>query len=428
MRRLDEVNPSLNAIVTVAEDALDRARAAEAAVLSAELGPLHGLPITVKDTIETASIRTTGGSRLRATYVPRTDATVVARLKRAGAIVIGKTNTPEMAVPYECDNPVFGRTNNPANLSRTSGGSSGGEAAAIASYMSPAGIGSDLSGSIRVPAHFCGIAGLKPTTGAVPVDGHMPEVTGPLSLGASIGPMARTVSDLRLLFRVIASHKIELSGPAGKSRVAFYVDDRIAPVTADTARAVRDAAETLRDAGFDVREEVPPGTADGTRLWVELFSRSAAAQLQKFYRGKEDRAGPAVAAILSKTGNLSSFADRIDSAEQLARAVVERERLREHLLHWMLTTPLILAPVGSTPAFPHGSAHLDVDGTPVNIFRGFSYSQTYNVFGFPAVAIPVRRSSQDLPIGVQIIGRPFEEETVLRAAEIIERGFVLARD
>src|SRR5213080_4945853 len=205
LRRIESINPSLNAIVTLAEDAIDHARAADSALSKGErAGPLHGVPFTVKDTIDTRGLRTTSGSQIRAHHVPERDAPVVARLKAAGAIILGKTNTAEMAIPYETDNPVFGRTNNPYDLSRTPGGSSGGEAAAIAAGLSAAGIGSDLAGSIRVPAHFCGIAALKPTTGIVPMEGHLPLAMGTLSLGASIGPMARRVADLALLFSVIA--------------------------------------------------------------------------------------------------------------------------------------------------------------------------------------------------------------------------------
>ncbi|MBD0326454.1 MAG: amidase, partial [Pyrinomonadaceae bacterium] len=178
------MNPSLNAVVTLAPDALEHARVAEEALMrGAVKGALHGVPVTVKDTIDTEGLRTTCGSLLRAENVPATDATAVARLKAAGAIVLGKTNTAEMALTYEADNAVFGRTNNPHDARRTSGGSSGGEAAAISAHLSPAGLGSDLMGSIRVPAHFCGIAGLKPTTGRVPSVGHTPPATGALSLG-----------------------------------------------------------------------------------------------------------------------------------------------------------------------------------------------------------------------------------------------------
>ncbi|HXI23117.1 MAG TPA: amidase [Pyrinomonadaceae bacterium] len=422
LKRIEELNPSLNAIVTIPDDVIDRARDAEDAIVrGGEVGPLHGLPITIKDTIETKGLRTTSGSRLRRDYVPDRDATVVARLKAAGAIVLGKTNVPEMAIPYETDNPVFNRTNNPKDLSMTPGGSSGGEAAAIAAYMSPAGVGSDLSGSIRVPAHFCGIAGLKPTTGVIPIDGHIPEVIGPMALGACVGPMARSVDDLALLYRVMtAQTKSDREHDDRRGAVVFYVHDGVAPVTEETEAAVRTAVEKLVDAGYDVREERPPAVAEGQRLWVELFSRVSAEQLRDFYRGREDEAGPLVASIIRRNAENSSFADKVENAERLAKAVVERERLRETLLLWMKNTPLIIAPVGSVPAFPHGAKRVEVRGESISIFRAFSYSQTFNAFGLPACSVPVSRSAEGLPIGVQVIGRPFAEEEVLAAAKIIE--------
>ena len=209
LERIEQLNPALNAIVTIAPDVLDRARQAEASLMRGDTpGPLHGLPITIKDTIETADLRSTSGSVVRAQFVPRVDAPSVARLRAAGAIILGKTNVAEMAMDYTADNPVFGRTNNPHDTSRTPGGSSGGEAAAIATCMSAGGLGSDLAGSIRIPAHFCGIAGLKPTTGSVPGAGQFPPSIGPYSLGAAIGPMARRVEDLQLLFSALRETRV----------------------------------------------------------------------------------------------------------------------------------------------------------------------------------------------------------------------------
>jgi amidase len=302
LHRIDQINPSLNAIVTLAPDVLDQARAREREMIGGgTLGPLHGLPLTVKDTIATAGIRTTSGSRLLANFVPEVDALVVARLKAAGAIILGKTNTPELAIPYETDNPVFGRTNNPHDLNRTAGGSSGGEAAAIAAHLSAAGIGSDLSGSIRVPAHFCGIAGLKPTTGLLPMDGHVPQATGTLALGACVGPIARRVIDLRLLLNVLADVSlvaISESDFVDRSRrqlrgvsVAYYSEDGVAPVTEDTSTAVEAAAKALAEAGLRVRGERPPSVSEGSRLWVELFSHAASEQLREFYRGSRTPGG-----------------------------------------------------------------------------------------------------------------------------------------
>ena len=431
LQRIARINPSLNAIVTLADDALDRARQAEAALIKRDnIGPLHGVPLTIKDTIETKGLRTTAGSRLLIDHVPDRDATVVARLKAAGAIILGKTNTPEMAAYYESDNPVFDRTNNPHDLNRTPGGSSGGEAAAIAACLSPAGIGSDLAGSIRLPAHFCGIAGLKPTMGRVPFDGHTPAVEGSLSLGVSIGPMARAVSDLALLFKVIADD-VPSDAHAGKQtardlrglRAAWYINDGVAPVDEEIASAVERAAEVLRDAGLEVEQGRPPGVEQGFRLWLELFSQTVSKQLADYYRGRETDAGPRVAAMLARASDDdASKAGKIAAAEGLAKAVVERERLREGLLRWMKTTPIIIAPVGATCAFAHGARRVDVGGESISVFRAFSYSQTYNVFGLPSVAVPAGRSVKGLPIGVQIIGAPFAEQTGLAVAAIVEEA------
>ena len=392
------------------------------------LGPLHGVPLTIKDTINTKGLRTTSGSRLLATNVPHRDATAVARLKAAGAIILGKTNTPEMAIPYETDNPVFGRTNNPHALDRTPGGSSGGEAAAISAGLSPAGIGSDLSGSIRVPAHFCGIVGLKPTTGSVPMDGHTPAANGLLSLGACIGPMARTVTDLSLLFSVLAAQfesRKELESDVallGGLRIAWYADDGVAPVTNETRAVLVATVKALSSAGFEVIEERPPGVSHGSRLWIELFSRAASDQLCDFYEGREHEAGSLVSMQIANAKTKTDLRARISKAESVAAAVLERERLREELLQWMKTTPLILAPVGSTPAFAHGAGRVQVNDESISVFRAFSYAQAFNVFGLPSVVVPAGRSADGLPIGVQIIGRPFEERTVLAVATLIEKA------
>lgn len=435
LQRIEHFNPYLNAIVTLEPDVIELARAAEAELMHGrEVGPLHGVPLTIKDTIETLGLRTTSGSRLRTQHVPDCDATAVARLKAAGAIILGKTNTPEMAIPYETDNPIFGRTNNPHDLERTAGGSSGGEAAAIAACLSPAGLGSDLSGSIRVPAHFCGIVGLKPTAGRVPMDGHIPAATGPLSLGACIGPMARRVEDLALLFRVISDatqfevSRSDLSEKRSKawlagSGVAFFIDHDAAPVTEDTAEAIKAAAKALSQAGLEVIEKKPPGLSDGSQLWIDLFSGPAREQLREFYRGRESEAGPLVSSALqTEVREGKNMGARIERAEALARVLVKRERLREDILRWMKTTPLIVMPVGAVPAFAHGTARVDVRDESISIFRAFSYAHAANVFGLPSAVVPAGRSKEGLPIGVQIVGRPFDERTVLAVAAAIEEA------
>ncbi|HEV8139266.1 MAG TPA: amidase [Pyrinomonadaceae bacterium] len=433
LRAIERINPTINAIVTIAGDLHERAVEAENAIMrGSAVGLLQGLPITIKDTIDTAGLRTTSGSRIRARYVPQQDAPAVARLKAAGAIVLGKTNVPEMAIPYECDNPVFGRTNNPHKVECTAGGSSGGEAAAIAAHVSPAGIGSDLSGSIRVPAHFCGITGLKPTVGCVPMEGHTPSASGVVGLGASIGPMARHVKDVALLFRVLAnSGDLEMSPKeildakrVSGARVAWYTEDGTTPVSGEIKQKVQSAALALADAGLQTFEALPPGVSKAPQLWMDLFSRAANSEIVLLYRGREDEAGPLVSRLLrSQNEEPNEFEDRIDTAEKLAHAVVERERLREDLLRWMKTTPLILAPVGATATFEHGRQRVDIDGTYASVFSAFSYSQAFNVFGFPSVTVPAGKTSSGLPIGVQVIGRPFEEFTMLAAASIIEQAF-----
>ncbi len=421
LKQISKLNSALNAIVTMAPDVMERARAAEAAVMRDDnLGALHGIPITIKDTIETAGVRTTSGSKVRADYIPANDAPAVARLKAAGAILLGKTNTAEMAMDYTADNLLFGRTNHPQNPNLTPGGSSGGEAVAIATYMSPAGLGSDLAGSIRIPAHFCGIAGLKPTTKRVPGDGQFPPSTGPYSLGAVVGPMARRVGDLRYLFRVLTndSNLWSRRGPDLKgSRVAWYTNDGSVPVTDETARTVTAAAKALTEAGLIGEERRPPHIDRGNELWLKLFSRASVVQLRNAYAGRERDGGSFVSWRLA-----NADAPPPPTLDEYIGAWIERDRLREDLLNWMETVPILIAPVGATQAYEHDTLKVTVQGSTFGTFRAFSYSQAFNVFDLPAVTVPAGRSAEGLPIGVQIVGQPNAEEMVLAAAEIVEEA------
>ncbi len=418
LQRIEKLNPALNAIVTVAPDALDRAREAEAAVMRGDgLGDLHGVPVTIKDTIETAGLRTTSGSVIRQDYVPALDAPAVARLKVAGAIVLGKTNAAEMAMDYNADNPVFGRTNHPQDPNLTPGGSSGGEAVAIATGMSPGGLGSDLAGSVRIPAHFCGIAALKPTTGRVPGEGQFPPSTGPYALGAAIGPMARRVDDLRRLFSVLSNDSLSRANDLRGVRVAWYTDDGIAPVTEETARAVADAAKTLAEAGLVTEERRPPHVERGNEMWLKVFSRASVVQLRKVYKDRESLGGSFVSWRLATADD-----NPAPTLDEYIAGWMERDRLREELLQWLETTPLIVAPVGATPAYAHETLKVTVQGRTMGTFRAFSYSQTFNVFDLPVVTVPAGRSKDGLPIGVQIVGRPFAEDLVLSAAEVVEKA------
>jgi len=408
LEQISRLNPELNAIVTVAPDALDRARVAE--------GDLCGLPITIKDTIETAGLRTTSGSRIRADFVPDRDAPAVARLKRAGAVIIGKTNAAEMAMDYNADNPLFGRTVHPLDAQLTPGGSSGGEAVAIATHMSLGGLGSDLAGSIRIPAHFCGVCGLKPTTGRVPGEGQFPPSTGPYGLGAAIGPMARSVGDLRLLFEVLSNERNFDTDLRKGSRFAWYADDSVVPVTDETAKAVKNAATALLDAGLVGEERVPLHVERGNELWLKLFSRASVVQLRQAYAGREAEGGSFVSWRLRTADDTPA-----PSLDEYIANWMERDRLREELLRWMETTPLIIAPVGATPAYEHDTLKVTVQGATMGTFRAFSYAQAFNVFDLPVAVVPAGRANNGLPIGVQIVGRPFAEEMVLAAAEIVEQ-------
>src|SRR6266542_3713864 len=422
LNRIEEINPKLNAIVTIAPDALEKAKEAEAAVTrGAALGPLHGVPVTIKDTIETAGLRTTSGSAMRAGFIPERDAPAVARLKAAGAIVLGKTNAAEMAMDYTADNPVFGRTNNPYDLSRTPGGSSGGEAAAIAACLSPAGLGSDLAGSIRIPSHFCGIVGLKPTTGRVAGAGQCPPSIGPYTLGSAIGPMARRVEDLGLLFAALTGTSTtslqKTRNDMRGSRAAWYADDEVAPVTKETRQAVEDAARVLADAGLVVEQYRPGKVERGSAVGLRLSSRASAVQLRDVYSGHAEEGGGFVRWRLATADEA-----RPPTLDEYIRSWMERDRLRAELIEWMERIPLIVAPIGSTPALEHDASKVTVAGQTFGVFRAFSYAQTFNVFDLPCVSVPAARSSEGLPIGVQIIGRPFAEDEVLAAASIVEEA------
>jgi Asp-tRNA(Asn)/Glu-tRNA(Gln) amidotransferase A subunit family amidase len=418
LRRIDEVNPGLNAIVTLASDAADKAKEAEAALIRGEItGPLHGVPLTIKDTIETKGIRSTSGSLLRADFIPQADAPAVARLKTAGAIILGKTNPAEMAMDYTADNRVFGRTNNPHDRERTPGGSSGGEAAAIATCMTPGGLGSDLAGSIRIPSHFCGIAGLKPTVGVVPGEGQFPTARGPYSLGSVIGPMARNVGDLRLLLGALSRNPVKSDEAISGLRLAWYTDDGVSPVTEATREAVAAAAKALSHAGLTTENVLPPGIDRGHEMWLKLFSRASVVQLRHVYAGHEEKAGEFVRWRLATADDTPA-----QTIDEYIDSWSERDHLRERLLEWMEDRPLLVAPVGATPALLHDTHKVTVGDQTLSTFRAFSYSQAFNVFDLPVVVVPAGRSSEGLPIGVQIVGRPFAEAMVLDAAAIVEEA------
>src|ERR1700685_2198631 len=429
LARIEQLNPKLKAFGHLdAEGARRQARAAEEAVTRHEkLGPLHGVPISIKSSIEVTGLRCESGTKLRAGFVAAQDAPLVSRLRQAGAIILGTTNAPELLMAWETDNLLYGRTNNPWDLSRTPGGSSGGEAAAIAAGCSAGGVGSDGGGSIRVPAHFSGVFGLKPTPGRVPSTGHYPASAGPFALLGVVGPMARRGADVARLFSVTAGHDIgdPVSAPVPlrawsdaeilKLRVAYFEDDGATPVTAETAAAVRAAAEALRGQGFQVEAWRPQNLERVWQLWWNLFGRGVQAAFAATVEGREAELSPMYRAWRERVG----LEPALDGREWL-NTLVGRDALREKLLRQMETFPILICPACAVPAFRHGEREWTVQGRKVEYLKAMSYSQWFNLLGNPAAVVPVGRSAEDLPIGVQIVGRPWEDEAVLAVAAKIE--------
>jgi Asp-tRNA(Asn)/Glu-tRNA(Gln) amidotransferase A subunit family amidase len=433
LAQIEKLNPRLNAFVQVdAERALRVAHDAENSVIREKmrrepLGSLHGVPISIKSSIIVAGLRCEAGSRLREGFIAPQDAPLVARLKNAGAIVLGTTNTPELLMAWETDNLLYGRTNSPWDLERTPGGSSGGEAAAIAAGMSAGGVGSDGGGSIRVPAHFSGICGLKPTPGRIPATGHYPTSAGPFALIGVVGPMARTVADLRVLFAVMqgpdvgdtCSAPVPVRWPSDdeikKLRIGYFEDDGRTPVTAETRKAVRAAAEALRGAGFQVEHFQPEGLEEARRVWEKFFVIAGGMLLRPMCKGKAD-----ISPILKQFLD-SSAAEPTLTGEALLDAWIRRDTLRARFLAKMQEYPILLCPVAAIPAFRHGERSWQVEGKTVSYLDAWSYTEFFNLLGNPAAVVPVSQSSEGLPIGVQLVGRPWAEEQVLSVAGILEQ-------
>jgi Asp-tRNA(Asn)/Glu-tRNA(Gln) amidotransferase A subunit family amidase len=429
LKRIERLNPELNAFVQVdAEGALRQARAAEIAVSRKQgLGPLHGVPVSIKSSIEVAGLRWEAGTKLRTGYIAAQDAPLVSRLRRAGAIILGTTNCAELLMAWETDNLIYGRTNNPWDLSRTPGGSSGGEAAAIASGCSAGGVGSDGGGSIRVPAHFSGICGLKPTPGRIPATGHFPKSVGPSALIGVVGPMARTVADLETLFEVMqgaddgdpsaAPVPVRWPGKDGlkKIRIGYFEDDGRTPVTPETRAAVRAAAEALRCAGFQVQPFRPEGLELARQLWWKFFGIAGGMLLGPLTKGHEADLSP----ILKEFSSWVA-AEPSHTGQSLLDAWIRRVEVREQIFVQMREWPVLLCPVASIPAFKHGERSWKVDGQTVQYLDAWSYTEWFNLLGMPAAVVPVGKSSRGLPIGVQLITHPWEEELALAVAGAIE--------
>jgi Asp-tRNA(Asn)/Glu-tRNA(Gln) amidotransferase A subunit family amidase len=430
LAKIERLNPKLNAYVQVDTERVRReARAAETAVVrGTEIGPLHGVPISIKSSIAVAGMRCESGTRLRAGFVADHDAPLVARLRNAGAIILGVTNTPEILMAWETDNLLYGRTNSAWDLERTPGGSSGGEAAAIAAGMSAGGVGSDGGGSIRVPAHFSGICGLKPTPGRIPSTGHFPASSGPFALIGVVGPMARTVADLKALFEIMqgpddgdsCAAPVPLQWPGDAEvkqlRIGYFEEDGRTPVTPETRAAIRTAAEALGHAGFQVEPFRPEGLEEARLLWKKFFVAAAGMLIRPMFHDRDRDLSPILKQFLEW-----SAAEPVLTGESLLDAWIRRDVARADFLAQMKKYPILLCPAAAIPAFRHGERSWTIEGKTVEYLDAWSYTEFFNLLGNPGIVVPVSHSSEGLPIGVQIVGRPWEEEKVLAVAAVLER-------
>lgn len=429
LANIERLNRTLNAFVDVDVGRVRReARAAEVAVTNgAVLAPLHGVPISIKSSIDVAGLKCETGTLLRGGMLAKTDAPLVARLRQAGAIVLGVTNAPEMLMAWETDNLLYGRTYNPWDLERTPGGSSGGEAAAIASGMSAGGVGSDGGGSIRVPAHFSGICGLKPTPGRIPSTGHFPESGGPFALLGVVGPMARNVADLKTLFATMqgpddgdtCAAPVPLRWPSETEtrqlRVGYFEDDGRTPVTREIRDAVRKSADSLSRAGFHVEPFSPEGLEEARELWRKFFVKAGGILIDPMFKGRESDRSPILRQYLEWSENEPDL-----GGDNLLHAWIARDTLRARFLVQMRKYPILLCPPAAIPAFQHGERQWQIEGKTVHYLDAWSYTEWFNLLGNPAAVVPVSHS-KGLPVGVQIVGRPWEEEQVLAVAAAIER-------
>jgi Asp-tRNA(Asn)/Glu-tRNA(Gln) amidotransferase A subunit family amidase len=430
LERAANCEAQLNSFVHLGADGarLQALSAEAAAQRGGTLGPLHGVPITIKSNLDAAGWPCPAGSVLRKGYVPADDAPLVARLKAAGAIVLGNTNTPEFLMAYESSNLLTGKTSNPWDLTRTAGGSSGGEAAAIASGCSVGGVGSDGGGSIRVPAHFCGICGLKPTPGRIPSTGHFPAGAGALSWLGAVGPMARTIADLHVLFEVMAGPdpgdalsapvplKMEDAKQRKGMRIGVLESDVLGKATPATQAAVKRAGESLAAQGFQVEPFRLSGLGRALEIWWFFFGTVVAHLFQPTIAGQEDQLSPVFRDYLS-------FAEQETppSFDCFLDACAQRDLVRSEILRQMRDVPILISPVCSTPAFPHGEGTWRL-GAEQCYRETMRFSQWLNLAGCPGVSVPVGASAEGLPIGVQVIGRPHEEELVLAITELIEQA------
>jgi amidase len=421
VRRIDEVNPDLNAVVVVlAERALEEADEADRRTAAGEeTGPLHGVPLTVKENVDVAGTATTQGVKAFEGVVAPVDATLVARLRAGGAIVLGRTNLPDMGLRVSTDSSLRGLTRNPWHAGKTAGGSSGGEAAALASGMTPLGVGNDIGGSLRNPAHCCGVSSLKPTPHRVPHTVSLPPEDGPLSfqMMAVHGPMARSVADLRQAFELMigsdwrdpaaVSTLLYPHGAGGPVRVAVMAEPAGGATDPEVAAVVRNAAAKLAEAGFEVEEVSPPGYAEAVELWADfLFTELHGMR-------------PLLEPIMGDDGRAFLFG-ALDARPPLdlpayIELFIRRRRLARGWNEFFQKHPVVLSPVWPRTAFDHGWDLTDPDGT----LRLLDPIKPANVLGLPS-AVTFGGLAGGLPVGVQCIAAPHRDDQALQVAEVLQ--------
>jgi amidase len=417
--RIDRLNPAINAVVTLDADRARQAAAAadEATARGDDLGPLHGLPITIKDAIEVAGVRSTGGAVALTDHVPAADAPVVAKVKAAGALVFGKTNVPEWSGDLQTFNQIFGPTNNPWNTNHVPGGSSGGPAAAVASGLTSFEIGTDIGGSIRIPSHCCGIFGLKPSFGVVPQRGYLDHVGGGTT-DADInvfGPLARSAEDLDLLLSVIAgpeperelAWRIELPAPrhrdAGDYRVGVWFEAPDMPIDSEYLAILRRTANQLADAGAKVEDAHPPVEfADQLALFNQLIVAAISPSMPAEW-------------VEAMAGNHRAW----------LAADERRTALRNVWAEWFTTYDALLCPVMVAPAFPHVqegdffSRTITMDGQQQPYFHLISWTGLIGVVGLPSAVPPIGRTAAGIPVGVQVVTPYLRDRDAIHLAGLL---------